>query len=111
TISTNIALRRREFAILKSVGLTPEGFNKMIRYESLFYGLKALLYGLPISVLISVWMYNSFGSMFGFALVLPWKEVIYCIIGVFVIVFITMAHSTSKLKKENIIDALKEENL
>ncbi len=111
TISTNIALRRRELAMLKSVGLTPEGFNKMIRYESLFYGLKALLYGLPVSVLISLWMYNSFGSMFGFALVLPWKEIIYCIVGVFVIVFITMAHSSAKLKKENIIDALKEENL
>ena len=59
TISTNVALRRREFAMLKSVGLTPRGFNRMINYESIFYGLKALLYGLPVSVLISMWMYLS----------------------------------------------------
>ena len=111
TISTNIALRRREFAMLKSVGLTPEGFNKIIRYESLFYGLKALLYGLPVGILISILMYNSFSGMFGFMLVLPWKEIIYCIAGVLAIVFITMTHAGSKLKKENIIDALKEENL
>lgn len=111
TISTNVALRRREFAMLKSVGLTPAGFNKMINYESIFYGLKALLYGLPISALISLWMYNSIGNLFEFEFVLPWREIGICIAGVFIIVFITMMYSSSKLKKENIIDALKEENL
>ena len=111
TISTNVALRRREFAMLKSVGLTPKGFNRMINYESIFYGLKALLYGLPVSVLISIWMYNAFGNKFGFAFVLPWKEILVCIAAVFVIVFITMIHAGAKLKNDNIIDALKEENL
>jgi putative ABC transport system permease protein len=111
TISTNVALRRREFAMLKSVGLTPSGFNMMINYESIFYGLKSLLYGLPVSILISIWMYRSIGDIFQFAFILPWKEMLICIAGVFVIVFITMMHASSKLKKENIIDALKEENL
>ena len=106
-----MALRRREFAMLKSVGLTPKGFNRMINYESIFYGLKALLYGLPVSVLISIWMYNAFGNKFGFAFVLPWKEILVCIAAVFVIVFITMIHAGAKLKNDNIIDALKEENL
>ncbi|UNC91084.1 ABC transporter permease [Candidatus Contubernalis alkaliaceticus] len=111
TISTNVALRRQEFAMLKSVGMTPGGFNKMIRCESLFYGLKALLYGLPVSILISYWMYNSFGAMFVFGFVLPWKEILFCVAGVFIIVFITMIHSSTKLKNENIMEALKEENL
>ncbi len=111
TISTNVALRRREFAMLKSVGLTPGGFNKMINYESIFYGLKALLYGLPVSILISLGLYNGFGNVFGFAFFLPIKEILICIAGVFVIVFITMLHAGSKLKHDNIIDALKEENL
>ncbi|EEG76039.1 ABC transporter permease [Dethiobacter alkaliphilus] len=109
TISTNVALRRREFAMLKSVGLTPKGFNRMINYESIFYGLKALMYGLPISIAISVLIYNSFSNMFGFAFVLPWREIAYCIIGVFIIVFLTMMHASLKLKSENIIDALKAE--
>ncbi|HHX88004.1 MAG TPA: ABC transporter permease, partial [Firmicutes bacterium] len=111
TISTNVALRRREFAMLKSVGLTPEGFNRMINYESIFYGLKALLYGLPVSILISMWMYNGFGNMFEFAFFLPWEEILVCVAGVFVIVFITMLHAGSKLKHDNIIEALKQENL
>jgi putative ABC transport system permease protein len=111
TISTNVALRRREFAILQSMGLTPKGFNKIINYESIFYGLKALLYGLPVSILISVWMYNSFGNMFEFAFILPWKEILYCVAGVFVIIFITMLHASAKLKNDNIVDALRGENL
>ncbi|HVU12082.1 MAG TPA: FtsX-like permease family protein, partial [Phototrophicaceae bacterium] len=36
TLDTNIKLRRREIAMLKSVGLTPGGFLRMLRYESLF---------------------------------------------------------------------------
>ncbi len=111
TISTNVALRRREFAMLKSVGLTPAGFNKMINYESIFYGLKALLYGLPLGILVNVLMYRSVNHAFDFAFAIPWKEMIICIIGVFVIVFITMLHASSRLKKENIGDALREENL
>lgn len=111
TISTNVALRRREFAMLKSVGLTPSGFNKMIYYESFFYGLKALLYGLPVGILVSFLMYRSIGGVFQFAFTLPYKEIIVCIVAVFIIVFATMLFSSAKLKKENIIDALKEENL
>ncbi|KAB3528837.1 ABC transporter permease [Alkaliphilus serpentinus] len=111
TISTNVALRRREFAMLKSVGLTPEGFNKMINFESIFYGLKALLYGLPVSGFLSLLMHNSFGNLFEFEFVLPWKEIFICIAGVFIVVFVTMMYSSAKLKRENIIDALKEENL
>ena len=111
TISTNVALRRREFAMLKSVGLTPGGFNKMINYESIFYGLNALLYGLPVSVLIALWLHHGFGNMLQFAFFLPWKEIFICIAGVFVIVFMTMLHAGSSLKRDNIIEALKEENL
>lgn len=111
TISTNVALRRREFAVLKSVGLTPQGLNRMINYESIFYGLKALLYGLPVSILISYWLHNAFGHVFEFTFILPWKEIAACIIAVLLIVFTTMLHASARLKKENIIDALKEENL
>ena len=97
--------------MLKSVGLTPKGFNKIINYESIFYGLKALLYGLPVSILISLGMYNSFGNFFHFTFFLPWKEILICVAGVFVIVFITMLHASSRMKSENIIEALKEETL
>lgn len=97
TISTNVALRRREFAMLRSVGLTPGGLNKVLRYESIFYGLKALLYGLPFSMVISLLMYNSVGYTFKFRFVLPWNSILVCIIGVFLITFMTMIKSRSTM--------------
>ena len=106
TISTNVLLRRREFAMLRSVGLTPQGLQKIIRFESLFYGLKALSYGLPVSILISVWMYNSFANLFTFSFVIPWREIIICIVGVLLVTFLTMRQASSKFGEENITAAL-----
>lgn len=109
TVTTNIALRRREFAMLRSVGMTPKSFNRMIRFESVFYGLKALLYGLPISVAVSLLLYNIGSDVFAFGLSLPWASYGAAIILIFVIVGSTMLYSSAKIKKENIIDALKAE--
>ena len=111
TISTSIGLRKREFAMLKSVGMTPGGFNKMLRFESLFYGIKALLWGLPVSFLLMAMMYWTLSHNFGFGFLVPWQSVIIAIVAVFIVVGLTMMYSSSKVKKENIIDALKDENL
>ncbi len=111
TISTSIGLRKREFAMLKSVGMTPGGFNKMLRYESLFYGIKALLWGLPVSFLLMLLMYWTLSNNFGFAFMVPWQSFVIAVVAVFLVVGLTMMYSSSKVKKENIVDALKDENL
>ncbi|MEK4237007.1 ABC transporter permease [Paenibacillus sp. FSL H7-0714] len=111
TISTSISLRKREFAMLKSVGMTPNGFNKMINYESIFYGIKSLLYGLPISIVVMYLIYRSMMSSFSYGFALPWMSILYVIVAVFIIVSSAMLYSSSKVKKENIIDALKQENI
>lgn len=111
TISTSISLRKREFAMLKSVGMTPKSFNKMINYESLFYGIKSLLYGLPISIGIMYLIHLSLMNKFDYAFSLPWLNILYVVIGVIVIVGSAMLYSAAKVKKENIIEALKQENI
>ncbi|MBO0991619.1 ABC transporter permease [Bacillus sp. SD088] len=111
TISTSISLRKREFAMLKSMGMTPKGFNKMINYESIFYGIKALLYGLPISIAIMYLMYRALMNSFDYVFTLPWLSLLYVVVAVFLIVGIAMLYSSAKVKKENIIDALKQENI
>ncbi len=111
TISTSISLRKQEFAMLKSVGMTPEGFNKMINYESLFYGIKALLYGLPISFGMMYLIYKVLSNSFGFNFIIPWASVLIAVIAVFGVVGLTMLYASSKIKKQNIIDALKNENI
>lgn len=112
TINTSINLRRKEFSMLRSIGLTPNGFNKILYFESLFFGLKSLLYGIPVSLIVILLLHNSFGTINSFKQVLiPWKSILIAIIGVFVIVLISMMYASSKIKKENILEALREENI
>jgi putative ABC transport system permease protein len=112
TLDTNLKLRRREIAMLKSVGLTPGGFRRMLGYESLFYGLTALLYGLPLGIALSVFIYYQFDSGVGtFAFTLPWGAILACIAGTLAIVFATMMVSGAMIRNDNIVDTLKEENL
>ena len=111
TVSTGIDLRTREFAMLKSVGITPKGFNKMIRFESLFYGLKALMWGLPISVILMLLLNRVMGTTFSFAFRLPWLEMALVSAGIFVVTGITMLYATGKVKKQNIMDGLRSDNI
>ncbi len=111
TVSTNIALRRKEFAMLRSVGMTPGSFRKMIRYESIFYGLKGLLYGLPLSLLMAYILFRINRTVMDFAFTLPWKSYVVAILMILAIVLATMLYASAKARKENIVEALKEENL
>nr|WP_239534183.1 ABC transporter permease [Thalassobacillus pellis] len=111
TISTSISLRKREFAMLKSMGMTPKGFDRMIHYESVFYGIKALMYGLPIALVVMFLLHLSFGNTFDYGILMPWWDIIFVIVAIFLIVGIAMLYSIRKIKKENIIEALKQENI
>ena len=111
TISTNISLRRREFAMLKSVGMTQEGFRRMMNCECLLYGSKALLLGLPVSCGITYLIYRAVTTAYETSFHLPWAAIGIAVLSVFLVVFATMMYSMSKVKKDNPIDALKNENL
>ncbi|MBE6738976.1 MAG: FtsX-like permease family protein [Ruminococcaceae bacterium] len=111
TISTNIALRRREFAMLKSVGMTAKGFNLMMNYECLLYGTRALLFGIPVSIGVSYLIYLSISQGYINEYKLPLGAIAIAVLSVFIVVFVTMMYSMSRIKKENPIDALKSENL
>ena len=111
TISTNISLRRREFAMLKSVGMTQKGFSRMMNYECLLYGSKALLLGLPVSCGITYLIYRAVTTAYETSFHLPWAAIGIAVLSVFLVVFATMMYSMSKVKKDNPIDALKNENL
>lgn len=111
TISTNIALRRREFAMLKSVGMSEKGFQQMMNYECLLYGSKALLYGLPVSCGITYFIFLAIMEGYETTFRLPWGAIGIAVLSVFLVVFATMMYSMRKIKKDNPIDALKNENL
>ncbi|HHW31533.1 MAG TPA: ABC transporter permease [Clostridiaceae bacterium] len=111
TISTNIMLRRREFAMLKSVGMTTGSFNKMMNFECLLYGFKSLLWGIPVAFGVTWLIYQSINEGYETGFYLPWTAVVVAILSVFAVVFATMIYSMRKIKNDNLIDALRNENL
>lgn len=110
TISTNVALRRREFAMLRSVGMTRGGMNRMMNYECLLYGFRALAFGLPLSALMTLFIYDTVGSSVSSTFQIPWSAVAVAVCSIFVVVFATMLYAMGRIKRENPIDALKNEN-
>lgn len=110
TISTNIMLRKREFAMLKSMGMNMRSMKKMMNYECLIYGFRSIFYGVILSLLISfaMFMVLSQGAAIEFAQ--PWGGIMISVLWVFAVVFATMLYSMSKIKKQNIIDELKKDS-
>lgn len=111
TISTNINLRKRELAIIKSIGVTPGGFNKMIYMESLLYGALALIYGIPLGIGLVALMNVILGDVIQMGLVLPWSAIVIATIGIFVITFISAYIPMKKINKENIIENIRQESI
>ena len=112
TINTSLLLRKKEFAMLRSIGLTPHGFKKILWFESLFFVLKALLYALPVSFLILLVIDHVLGSAIVLdTMLIPWQEILLAIVFSFIIVLITTIYSTRKMRKENILEAIREENI
>ena len=111
TISTNINLRKKEFAIIKSIGVTPSGFNKMIYLESFLYGALALLWGIPIGILLTILMNTILGDVISFGLVLPYNAILICIVAIFIITFIASYIPMRKINRENIIDNIRQDSI
>lgn len=111
TTVTGIQLRTREFAMLKSVGITPKSFGRMLRYESLLYAVKSTLYGLPLALGCMLLMHRMLDTGFSFAFTLPWRAIIYCVVGVFVVVSATTILAGRRADYQSITEALRNENL
>lgn len=111
TITTNMNLRKKEFAMLKSIGMTKKEFNRMIRLESIFYGLKSLIIGIPIGIILSYGMYTVFRNNMEMEYVLPYKSIVMSIVFVAVIIGIIMKYSMSKINKQNVIETIRNDNI
>ena len=94
--------------MLQSVGITPKGFNKMLTLESAFYGLKALLFSLPLSALISYGMNAAVGEA-SIPFLFDYKMYLVVIAVVMIVIGMTMFYSIKKVQKQNIIETLKDD--
>ena len=107
TISTNFMLRRKEFAMLRSMGMSPKGFNRMLYYECLIYGSKSVLYGIILTVMVSYVICKVIGIGADAGFVIPWGDLITAIAGVFLVVFASMIYAMCRIRKNNIVEELK----
>ncbi len=109
TITTSMELRKREFATLKSIGMTTKEFNKMIRFESIFIGIKSLIFGIPIGVALSYLIHKLFNSPVPYKL--PILAILISSLVVFLLITLIMKYSISKINKQNVVETIRKENI
>lgn len=112
TITTNMELRSREFAMLKSIGMTKKEFNRMISLESLFYGTKSLIIGIPIGCALSYLIYEALmDGSWSYAYSLPYVAIIISVLAVYILVTCIMKYSINKISKQNTIETIRNDNI
>lgn len=112
TITTNMELRSREFATLKSVGMTRKEFQRVIWLEGIFYGLKSLLIGLPLGIGLSVVFHVALASgSLETPYELPVVGILISVAAVFLLLFGIMRYSMGKINQKNIIETIQNENI
>ncbi len=110
TITTNMELRKQEFAMLKSIGMTKKEFSHMIHLETIFIGCKALFVGIPIGVGLSYLIYRAIGNT-EYAYHLPVQAILISIVAVFLLIAALMRYSMKKIQKQNTIETIRNENI
>lgn len=110
-ITANMELRKPEFAMLKSIGMTSKEFSRMIRLETVFMGVKSLVFSIPIGILLSYLIYKTLGLSYITDFVPPIKSIIISIVAVFLLITCIMKYAMSKIDKQNTIETIRNENI
>lgn len=111
TITTCMELRSKEFAMLRSVGMTHKEFNRMVCLESAFYGTKALVVGIPVGILLSYFIHRSLGIEMEMRFIPPFGGILIAVMAVFILLFAIMRYSLKRIHKQNIIDTIRQDNI
>lgn len=111
TVSQSIMLRKREFAELKSIGMSNRQLNKMLFLEGIFYGLDGIIYGILISIVILYVMYVRIIDTKLYTFNVPWKYIGISVLVTYLEIFLAMYNSKRKIKNNNIIDEIRDENI
>ena len=91
--------------------MTKKEFNRMILLESIMYGTKSLLIGIPLGLLLSYAIYRSYAQSIEFGFTLPAVPILISIVFVFMIVGLTMRYSLNKINKQNIVETIRNDNI
>ncbi len=109
TLTTNIILRKREFAALKAIGLTQKGLKKMIVLEGLLYGIVGTIYGSIIASGLSYLMYKSIMGIQDLPWNIPWVGIAIAGGAAMIIGYLSVLSPLGRINKENIIEIIRED--
>ena len=111
TLSTNIRLRKREFAVLKSVGMTAKSLEKMIYSESIICIIKSILWG-TISGILLPWLINlSLRRVFPVRYELPVAAFAFGLVVVTGMIILVTKMEISGFRKQNIIEDIRMDTM
>lgn len=108
TVTNSLILRRREFAVMKSVGLSNRQFRAMVAEECVAWCIRGLVPGVLLSLLVSflLWQVIS-GSMTGLPFTLPWNYVALAAAMTVVAVGASVAYGMHRCRADNVVEALR----
>lgn len=110
TISSGLALRTREFAVLRSVGLGQGGFRRMIALECADHAVRGLAYGLALALLVDYGLYQVMGMSFeGFGIALPWGHIVLSVALIVAVLAASTIYALRKSHAMNLVDSLRAE--
>lgn len=110
TLTTNIILRKREFAALKAIGFTQKGLKKMIVLEGVLYGIVGTIYGCIIACILSYLLYLGISGIQEIQWNIPWTAMGIAGIAAIVIGYLSVLSPLSRINKENIIETIREDS-
>ena len=111
TIHTNMILRSREIAVLKSMGLSNRGLRKMVMWEGIYLALKTYLWGIPLSLIIVMLIKTFYPLSENEVFIFPYDYLITSLLGIAIVIILTIGYSTRKIEKQNIIETIREDSI
>lgn len=112
TAAGNLRIRRREFAMLRSVGLDDRGLNRLLFLEGLFFALKPVLISVPVVLMIChlfLWMIDF--SWLSFLAIFPWRPLSAYLVVLVLALGAAYYFGSGVIRRDNIVDGLKDERV
>ncbi len=110
TLTTNMNYRRKEFAMLHSIGMTTKQRNRMVFLESVIYAFKSWVVGVFLGVGLCYILYSTQSSLKESAFEFPFGSILVALLFLLGMVFLTMHYSLKKMDQDNILEELRREN-
>ena len=112
---SNIQSRKKDFANLKSIGMSQKQIHKILWIESTWYcavsSIIGILAGIGVFLLI-YYIENKVRGGYGlYQYEIVWQNILICIAFAIFSVYSSMLIARKSIKKNNIIESIKEENI